>query len=97
MQGSDLHIEASIEALNRIEFIQVTIHPEGEHGSFKMVEEDHWEVDTTYLNFKDLRSTVFHEHINVPTDAEPGDYHFHLVVVDQEGFSTESEVELEVQ
>jgi len=92
--GSDLHIEAEIVAEAKIDRIQVTIHPEGEH--YKSVNEG-WEVDTTYTKFSGLKNTTFHEHIEVPVVADTGHYHFHFIVIDMEGNTKEVERELHVE
>jgi hypothetical protein len=63
--GADLHIEAEIVADAKIDRIQVSIHPEGEH--MKSLSDEHaWEVDTTYTKFNGLKNTEFHEHLDVP-------------------------------
>jgi len=98
--GADLHLEASIIAEGKISKIQVTIHPadEAEHvGAMKaksaLEHEDEWEVDTTYTKFSGLKNVTFHEHIDVPINAQAETYHLHIIVVDMEGNSTEFEVE----
>jgi hypothetical protein len=98
--GADLHLEATIVAEGKISKIQVTIHPasEAEHVSAMKAKsatthEDEWEVDTTYTKFSGLKNTTFHEHIDIPVNAEQGAYHLHIIVVDMEGNSTEFEEE----
>jgi hypothetical protein len=92
--GSDLHIEAQIEAEGKVNTIQVTIHPEEEH---KNLMHEEWEVDTTYTKFAGVINPTFHEHLDVPAEADTGNYHFHFIIVDMEGNVTEKEAELEVQ
>ena len=92
--GSDLHIEAQIEAEGKVNTIQVTIHPEGEH---KNLMHEEWEVDTTYTKFAGVINPTFHEHLDVPAEADTGHYHFHFIIIDMEGNVTEKEAELEVQ
>jgi len=96
--GSDLHIEADIVAEGKIDNVKIEIHPEGDHGkgASATLHEGEWEVDTTYTKFSGLKNTTFHEHIDVPVFAEPGDYHFHFIVTDMEGNQTTVEEELEI-
>lgn len=97
--GEDLHVEASILAKNKIAKIVVTIHEEGhhEHATTK-AETIEWEVNTTYTDkYAGQINATFHEHIDIPANAEAGDYHFHIKVVDQAGLSTEEEVELKIE
>ena len=100
--GADLHMEAEIVAEGIIDKIHVEIHPEGDHdkkGVRSVLHEGEWEVDTTYTEFSGLKNTTFHEHIDIPMDAEPGDYHFHFEVTDMEGYQTvyeEEELEIKI-
>jgi hypothetical protein len=86
--GADLHIEAEIVAEGTINTVVVEIHPEGTAT---------WEFDTTYTEFAGLKNTTFHKHIEIPHTAEAGDYHFHLVVTDNEGNQITSEAELSIE
>ncbi len=86
--GTDLHIEADIVAEGKISVVKVEIHPEGT-GS--------WEFDTTYTEFSGLKNTSFHKHIDIPVNADAGDYHLHLNVVDMTGNETVAESELIIQ
>jgi hypothetical protein len=97
--GSDLHIDAEILAENGIDLIIVEIHFKGDHKkSISVADEDHhgWEVNISWDKFMGLKNTSFHEHIEVPDDAEPGEYHFHFRVVDMEGYTAEFEDDIEV-
>jgi len=99
--GNDLHIEADIIAEGKIQQIAVTIHSEGEHAaksSLVLFDAGLWEVDTVYSKFSGLKNTTFHEHLEVPFDAEAGHYHFHFTVTDMDGNQTviEEEIELKV-
>ena len=97
--GADLHMDAEVVAEGTIDRIHIVIHPEGEHSKKEVrsaLDEGEWEVDTTYTKFSGLKNTTFHEHIEIPVDAEPGDYHFHFEVTDMEGYQTVYEEELEI-
>jgi len=97
--GTELHIEADILAEGTIDNIMIEIHPEGEHekSTTIVLDEDEWEVDTTYTKFSGLKNTIFHEHIDIPVYADTGHYHFHFAVTDMEGQQTVVEEELEIQ
>jgi hypothetical protein len=88
--GDELHLEADIVAEGVINTVQLTVHHEGGHKT------GDWEVDTTYTKFMDLKNATFHEHIDIDSTAELGDYHLHLIVVDKEGNQVEAEAELEL-
>ncbi|MGF1585099.1 MAG: DUF4625 domain-containing protein [Bacteroidales bacterium] len=96
--GSDFHIEANIIAENNIDIIEIEIHYEGVHTkSIRIANGDdhhHWEIDTIYDKFRGLKNTTFHEHIKIPLNAEPGEYHFHFKVIDMEGYTAEIEEDL---
>jgi hypothetical protein len=96
--GNHLHIDADIIAENGIDVIEIEIHYEGEHaGSLKIADAHHgWELEITYDKFRGLKNTTFHEDIEVPADAEPGEYHFHFRVIDMEGYTASYEDELVV-
>lgn len=87
--GSDLHIEAIVEAEAKIHTITVSIHPEGEHQGDKIQNIlnmlDEWEFDTVFNEFQGLKNTTFHKHIDIPITADTGIYHFHLTVSDLDG------------
>lgn len=88
--GTDIHAEGEIIAEGKIDKIKIIIHPENAPGST-------WNVDTTYIDFKGLKNTDFHEHIEIPANAKEGLYHFNLTVIDLEGQSTELERDLTLQ
>lgn len=98
-RGSELHIEANIVAEGKIDRIMLEIHPEGEHDhkAVSTTSDDDWEFEQTWTEFNGLKNTNFHEHIDIPLSAEPGDYHFHLQVIDMEGNVTDFEAELEIK
>lgn len=91
--GGDLHMDIDIIAEGKINTVQVRIHPEGEHKEAGEYEE--WEIDTVYTKFYGLKNTTFHEHIEIDSLAEAGDYHFDFIVTDLEG--NQSSVEADLQ
>jgi len=86
--GSDLHIEADIVASGTIDNVTVEIHPEA-GGT--------WQFDTTFTEFSGRKNGTFHKHIDIPLDADEGEYHLHLTVNDMAGGQTVAESELEIQ
>jgi hypothetical protein len=97
--GGELHMDAEVLAEGKIDVIQVGIHPEMDHkkGSARLESSaEGWEFDTTYTKFSGLKNTDFHEHIEIPEDAEPGHYHFHFSVTDMEGYQESYEEEFEL-
>lgn len=95
-QGGDMHIEAEILAEGKIDYITVELHPEGEEE-----EEEHehegWEYDSTYTEgFNGLKNATFHKHIEIGSEATPGEYHFHFIVVDMEGNQVTYEGDVEI-
>jgi hypothetical protein len=78
--GSDLHIDAEIEAEGKINSISVEIHPETNGLT--------WHFDTTFNDFKGLKNVDFHKHLHIPQNAQAGEYHFHLKVSDLEDQQT---------
>ena len=96
--GGDVHIEAEIIAEGKIDWVQVRIHPEGEHEEEGEHNGEHeeWEIDTTYTKFSGLKNTTFHEHLEIDASADPGEYHFDFVVTDMEGNQSSAEAELQI-
>jgi hypothetical protein len=94
--GGDLHIDVEVYAERKINTIEIEIHPEGEEEksiSF-MLHDGEWEFDSVYTKFSGLINPEFHEHIEIPEDAETGAYHFHFIVTDQKGYQTSYEDEI---
>ncbi len=97
-RGHDLHIDAKIVAEGRIDRIVLEIHYEGEHGHKSGQHDDHeWEFEHTWTEFSGLKNATFHKDIDIPSDAELGDYHFHFKVIDMQGKVTDFETEFEVK
>lgn len=89
VQGEELHVDAEIEAEGVIEVVIVEIHFEGTGTG--------WEYEKIHTEFSGLKNADFHKHIDVPVDAAPGDYHFHLKVRDKVGQETSFEAELTIK
>ncbi len=100
-RGSDLHIDAGIVAEGRIDRVIIEIHYEGDHHHDSGKNGDHddhdWEFEHTWTEFNGLLNTRFHKHIDIPVEAETGHYHFHFIVIDMQGKTTELERDLEIK
>jgi hypothetical protein len=87
--GEELHIDAEIVAEGKIDVVVVEIHYEGTG--------DGWEFQQNFTEYTGLKNIDFHKHIDVPVDALPGDYHFHMKVTDMQGNMVQKEAEIEVR
>ncbi|MCE1200509.1 MAG: DUF4625 domain-containing protein [Bacteroidia bacterium] len=94
--GTELHLEAEIEAPEKIDRVELEIHAEGGHKVSLVIFDGEWHLEKVYDNFKGLKNTDFHEHVDVPLTAPAGDYHVHLSVIDQKGNKGKAEGELKV-
>ena len=92
--GGDLHMDIEVVAEGTINTIQVIIHPEDE--DHKSISDEGWELDTTYTKFSGLKNTEFHEHVEIDTTAEAGEYHFDFIVTDLEGNQSSTDAELQI-
>ena len=91
--GEAIHLEFEVEDDGLLDYYQVMIHPEADHKS--ATTGTHWEYDTIFTEISGLKNyTVHHHKIMVPADAEHGDYHFHIAVVDKSGNLAEEEKDL---
>lgn len=99
--GRDIHIEGKMKAPNKIKSVVVEIHKEGDHHHAKATKE--WTFKKEYDQFKGKGNEaegdlpVFHKHVDIPKDAEQGEYHFHFKITDNKGLTLEIERELEIK
>ncbi len=93
-KGSDIHLEAEINAEAIVSSITLSIHA---HNATPGDNEYDWDFTEIYAssNYQVINPT-FHEHVDVPTDIPAGIYHVELTVTDELGNSTEIEGELEI-
>ena len=91
--GEDVHLEFEVTDNEALDYYKIDIHPEEEnHAQGRVVGVKHWEFDSTFTEISGLKNmTVHHHKIVVPSDAELGKYHFHLVVADKAGNTSEAE------
>lgn len=83
--GADVHIEAVIVAEGLIDKIEVKVRKDGSPELSKVY------TDTKYVG---KQNADFHEHLDIPEDAEAGDYRLSLTVTDKSGQSTTAESDL---
>ncbi len=88
--GTDIHVEAQVQAEGKIDRIEVHIHPVNAPNST-------WNEDLTFTDAVGLKNTEFHKHIDVPSTAVVGTYHLSLIVIDQLGQATTEERTLDVK
>ena len=87
--GADLHIETEIVAEGLISEIVVEVH--AEDGSDNEIEVIYDYSDQT------LKNTIFHKHVDIPSEFSVGEYHFHLTVTDKLGNSTTVEDDITLE
>ncbi|WP_458627188.1 DUF4625 domain-containing protein [Winogradskyella sp. PC D3.3] len=93
-KGSDIHLEAEINAEAVVSSITLSIHA---HDLPLADGEVEWDFFQEYSgsNYQVINPT-FHEHVDVPTNIPSGEYHIELVVIDENGNSTEVDGHLEI-
>lgn len=88
--GTDLHIDAGVNAPGRIASIKVQITLATTNYG--------WDFRKTYIeSYAGLKQAGFHEHINIPQDARAGVYHLLIIVTDESGRKTEGKVNFEIK
>lgn len=87
--GSNVHINAEINAEGLVQSIMVEIHQEEGEYSFNK--------EYTDSKYAGAKNPSFHEHIDIPEDAPEGAYHLHFTVTDKEGQTGSAEAELTVK
>lgn len=85
--GEDMHIEGTISSTNPIASIAIEIHKTGAP-----------DIEAVFTTpYAGQTSVNFHEHIDIPANQPTGMYHFHLVVIDNQGNEAEVEYDLEIE
>ena len=51
---------------------------------------------TGWGKFSGLKNTTFHEHVEISSTAEAGEYHFDFIVTDMVGNQSSAEAELQI-
>ncbi len=93
-KGSDLHLEAEINAEGVVSSISIDIHSdevEAGEGEVEWDYEQTW-TDAAYL----VINPTFHEHLDIPSNIPAGEYHIILTVTDELGNSTEIEGHIQI-
>lgn len=92
--GSDIHLEAEINAVATIESITLIIHA---HDLEVGEDEVEWDFEQIFTDAKYLvLNPEFHEHIDIPATAPEGEYHVELIITDALGNSTEVEGHIDI-
>ncbi len=88
--GQDLHVEAGITAPKRIAHIKMQITlAETNYG---------WDFIKTYTTgYTGLENVDFHEHVDVPENARPGNYELLLIAVDELGERVQAKADFEIR
>ena len=93
-KGSDIHLEAEINAEAIVSSITLSIHA---HDLVLGEDEVQWEFEQVFTDTKYLViNPTFHEHIDVPSNIPAGEYHVELTVTDELGNSTEVEGHIQI-
>ena len=93
-KGSDIHLEAEINAEAIVSSITLSIHA---HDLVLGEDEVQWEFEQVFTDTKYLViNPTFHEHIDVPSNIPAGEYHVELIVTDELGNSTEVEGNIQI-
>lgn len=86
--GGDLHLDAAITAVGLIDKIEIDLHPESGSGD---------DIEAVFTNYAGQSDIDFHNHIEIPATATPGEYHFHIKVTDQQGQTTSVDADVEIE
>ncbi|WP_172824400.1 DUF4625 domain-containing protein [Polaribacter sp. KT25b] len=93
-KGSDIHLEAVINAEAIVSSITLAIHA---HDLALGDDEVEWEFEQVFTDAKYLAiNPTFHEHVDVPSNIPAGEYHVELTVTDELGNSTEVEGHIQI-
>ena len=93
-KGSDIHLEAEINAEATVSSISLSIHA---HDLTLGDGEVDWNFEQIFTDSKYLAiNPTFHEHIDVPANIPAGEYHIELTVTDELGNSTEVEGHIQI-
>ena len=93
-KGSDIHLEAEINAEAKVSSISLSIHA---HDITVGDDEVEWDFEQVYTDAKYLViNPEFHEHVDIPANIPAGEYHIELVVTDELGNSTEIEGHIDI-
>jgi hypothetical protein len=90
--GEELHMEAEIKASKKIASIRLVIDMTTADTSSPSVPSDvtgpvqPWSLNKQYTGaYVNVRNTDFHEHVDIPANAQAGTYKLQLIVTDLDG------------
>ena len=75
----------------RLDFYHIEIH---DHPTSGLVEDEYKIIDDDFKDestFKGLREAHVHQHVTVPDTANLGSYHVVIIIVDEAGYSVDTE------
>jgi len=86
----DLHVDAKVTAPDKIAYVKMQITlAETNYG---------WDFIKTYTTgYEGLKNTDFHEHVDVPENASPGNYELLLIAVDELGQRVQAKAGFEIR
>lgn len=86
-----VNFSATASESARLDFYHIEIHDHPVSGEisdeYKIIDKDFKDLST----FKGLRNAHVHQHVTVPDTANLGSYHVVIVVVDEDGYSVDTE------
>ncbi len=96
--GGELQLLADVFTDNDIDYIEINIHYGSiNSNSIALEQYDHeWDLNMTMTEFSGLKSTNIHKIIEIPGNAKPGTYDFHMKVVDTDGYTAAIEDSFEI-
>ncbi|NBC84132.1 MAG: DUF4625 domain-containing protein [Bacteroidetes bacterium] len=91
--GGTIMVNFTAEARGdaRLDYYHIEIH---DHPASGNVEDEYKIIDDDFKNeseFKGLKKTPVHKHVDVPETANLGKYHVVIIVVDDKGYATDTE------
>lgn len=87
--GRDFHFDMDVIAGEALGNIQVKIE-----GKNDQTYDHKWSFEITWDEFQGMKNTNVHKHFDIPSDAPEGDYHFVILVNDQNGTILEVQKEI---
>lgn len=90
--GRDFHLNAEVEAGDKIEYVQIKIvqRADQEYAA-------EWSFELSWEEFKGAKNATVHKHFDIPEDAVEGFYDFILIVNDENGSSYEETFDFEIK
>lgn len=96
--GGELHMIANVGADSDIDHIEININYSIRNSNNISLDDydNEWNLNLTLTEFSGLKNTNIHKAIEIPGNAKPGRYNFHLKVVDTNGSYAQTEEIFEI-